>query len=183
MQANLDPTLILLHVPKKYINIIYRLAGGRNYHKYIYTRGWHHIFVWESIALYISDHYIYIYILNLLCTSQTSVGASPRAHQKNLKDTHAMVMFVFWKPQRRKTLGSHKHYPIARNQSMAFIFRFPLVPKGLIVVRERASGSARCHQHNRLPFMASSYHCHSSIAFFFFFFFFVYNIIVFIPCR
>ncbi|KAG5053380.1 hypothetical protein GLYMA_02G292100v4 [Glycine max] len=31
---------------------------------------------------------------------------------------------------------------------MAFIFRFPLVPKGLIVVRERASGSARCHQHN-----------------------------------
>ncbi|KAL5125846.1 hypothetical protein HKD37_02G005988 [Glycine soja] len=50
----------------------------------------------------------------------------------------------------RKTLGSHKHYPIARNQSMAFIFRFPLVPKGLIVVRERASGSARCHQHNRL---------------------------------
>lgn len=133
----------------------------------IYTQGGGITYLFESQLHCIFLIIIYIYILNLLCTSQTSVGASPRAHQKNLKYTHAMVMFVFWKPQRRKTLGSHKHYPIARNQSMAFIFRFPLVPKGLIVVRERASGSARCHQHNRLPFMASSYHCHSSIAFFF----------------
>ncbi|RZC27288.1 hypothetical protein D0Y65_005428 [Glycine soja] len=35
---------------------------------------------------------------------------------------------------------------------MAFIFRFPLVPKGLIVVRERASGSKLDHIHYTLQF-------------------------------